>query len=103
MNIFTVNLNGSVWLSSEFSRLLSFRCPGQARALEAALQPEDHGGGPAVHQQPQRVVSLRWPAAATQGLQQHSEPRPQAGAGEENQGPEMVLGLEGEVAPADGR
>lgn len=47
----------------------------QERALEATVQPEDHCGGSCVHQQPQRVVTLRRPAAAPQGHEQHPEPQ----------------------------
>ncbi len=47
----------------------------QEGALEATVQPEDHSGGSRVHQQSQRVVTLRRPAAAPQGHEQHPEPR----------------------------
>lgn len=48
--------------------------PLQEGALEAAVQSEDHSGGSCVHQQPQCVVTLRRPAAAPQGHEQHSQP-----------------------------
>lgn len=53
----------------------------QAGALEAALEPEDHCGGAALHQQPQRVVTLRGPAAASQRHEQHLKPWSEAWAG----------------------
>lgn len=49
--------------------LLSF----QERTLEAVVQPEDNRRGSCVHQQPQRVVTLRWPAAAPQGHEQYPQ------------------------------
>lgn len=49
--------------------------PFQEGALEAPVQPEDHRGGARLHQQPQRVVAVRRPAASPQGHEQHPESR----------------------------
>lgn len=56
----------------------------QEGALEAPVQPEDHGGGSGVNQQPKRVVTLRRPAAAPQGHEQHPEPRTKEWAGQDS-------------------
>lgn len=47
----------------------------QEGTLEASLQPEDHGGGPPIHKQPQRVVTLWRPSTPAQRHERHSEPR----------------------------
>lgn len=49
----------------------------QEGTLEAAVQPEDHSGGPCVHQQPKRVVTLWWAAASAQRHEQHLKQWPE--------------------------
>lgn len=50
--------------------------------MEAAVQPEDHSGGPRVHQQPQRLVAVRRPAEAAQGHEQHPRSQTEERAGQ---------------------
>lgn len=55
----------------------------QEGTLEAAVQPEDHSGGPCVHQQPKCVVTLWWAAASAQRHEQHLKQWPEEWTGED--------------------
>lgn len=55
----------------------------QEGTLEAPVQPEDHSGGPCVHQQPKRVVTLWWAAASAQRHEQHLKQWPEEWTGDD--------------------